>query len=43
VLPVPGTFIIDRGGVVRAMHADIDYKERMEPAAILDALAQLRD
>jgi len=43
VLPVPGTFVIDTGGVVRAMHADTDYKERMEPAAILAALSRLRN
>lgn len=41
VLPVPGTFIIDRKGIVRGVHADVDYKERMEPAAILDILRQL--
>lgn len=42
VLPVPGTFIIDTEGIVRAMHADTDYKQRMEPAAIVAALARLR-
>jgi prolyl-tRNA editing enzyme YbaK/EbsC (Cys-tRNA(Pro) deacylase) len=26
---------------VRAMHADTDYKKRMEPAAIIDALKTL--
>ncbi len=41
VLPVPGSFVIDRHGVVRAMHADTDYKERMEPAAIIEALSKL--
>lgn len=41
VLPVPGTFIIDRDGTVRAMHADTDYRERMEPADILRALDAL--
>lgn len=38
VLPVPGTFVIDREGIVRAVHADTDYRERMEPADILRAL-----
>jgi peroxiredoxin len=42
VLPVPGTFVIDTNGVIRAVHADVDYKERMEPAAILTALQGLR-
>lgn len=40
-LPVPGTFIIDQGGIVRAASADTDYKKRMEPADILAALKQL--
>ena len=38
VLPVTGTFVIDRTGIVRAMQANTDYRERMEPAAILRAL-----
>jgi len=41
VLPVPGTFIIDRTGTVRAMRADTDYRERMEPADIIRALDAL--
>jgi len=40
-LPVPGTFVIDAQGVVRAMKAQTDYKIRMEPADILEALAAL--
>lgn len=41
VLPAPGTFVIDRDGIVRAMQADTDYTKRMEPAAILRALEAL--
>lgn len=41
VLPVPGTFIIDKAGIIRAAHADTDYKKRMEPQAIVDALSKL--
>lgn len=41
VLPVPATFVIDRDGVVRAAFADVDYRKRMEPAAILAALKKL--
>ncbi|MDZ7661123.1 peroxiredoxin-like family protein [Thiohalophilus sp.] len=41
VLPVPATYIIDRDGVIRAGTADVNYKERMEPAAIVEALKQL--
>lgn len=41
VLSVPGTYVIDRQGIVRGAFADTDYRQRMEPAAILDALAAL--
>lgn len=40
-LPIPGTLVIDRNGIVRAAFADTDYKKRMEPADILAALQQL--
>jgi peroxiredoxin len=41
VLPVPGTFVIGSDGVVTAMHADLDYTQRMEPQAIIEALQKL--
>ncbi len=41
VLPVPGSFVIDRKGFVRAMQAETDYKARMEPATIIDALKNI--
>ncbi|MFB6261945.1 MAG: peroxiredoxin-like family protein [Thiohalorhabdaceae bacterium] len=41
VLPVPATFVIDREGVIRAAFARVHYKQRMEPAAILEALRSL--
>ena len=37
-LPTPGTFVLDRSGVVRLAHVDPDYTRRLEPAAILMAL-----
>lgn len=40
-LPIPGTFVIDQSGIVRAAFADADYKKRMEPADILAALRKL--
>ncbi len=40
-LPVPGTFVIDKSGIVRAAFADTDYKKRMEPADIMTALQNL--
>lgn len=42
ILPVPGTFVIDKAGIVRAMHADVDYKQRMEPSVIIDALKAIQ-
>lgn len=41
VLPIPGTYIIDKSSIIRAVHADTDYKKRMEPQAILDVLEKL--
>ncbi len=40
-LPIPGTFVIDEEGVIRAAFADTDYKKRMEPGDIIKALADL--
>lgn len=42
-LPVPGTFVIDNQGIIRAVFADTDYTRRMEPAAIIDALSALSE
>ena len=42
-LPVPGTFIIDRAGIIRARFVDADYRRRMEPSDILAALRELDD
>lgn len=41
VLPVPGTYVIDKNSIIRAVHAEVDYKKRMEPQAIIDALKKL--
>ena len=43
VLPVPGSFVIDTNGVVRAMFADTDYMKRMEPSAIIHALKNIKN
>ena len=42
VLPVPGSFVIDQKGVIVARHASTDYTQRMEPAAIIKALEDLK-
>ncbi len=41
-LPLPGTFVIDQGGVIRLAFVDADYTNRLEPAAILDTLRALQ-
>ena len=41
VLPVPGTYVIDKNSIIRSAHADVDYKKRMEPQTIIDALKKL--
>ena len=40
-LPIPGTFVIDREGVIRLASVDADYRNRLEPEAILEALDAL--
>lgn len=40
-LPIAAKFIVGRDGIVKARQIDVDYRQRMEPAAILDALAKL--
>ena len=40
-LPVPGTYIVDKKGIIRAAFADTDYKKRMEPQAIIEVLKKL--
>ena len=42
VLPVPGTYIIDRDGIVVLSYVDADYTTRLEPTEIAVALAHLR-
>jgi peroxiredoxin len=38
-LPIPGTFVIGRGGVIRLAFVDADYTRRLEPTEILTACA----
>jgi peroxiredoxin len=41
-LPVPARFVIDRGGIIRAVDADPDYTRRPEPATAIDVLKGLQ-
>lgn len=38
---MPGTFVVDRGGIVRLAFVDPHFTTRLEPGAILDAVRQL--
>ncbi len=40
-LPVPGTFIIGSDRKVKALHVNVDYKQRMDPEEILNSLRTL--
>jgi peroxiredoxin len=40
-LPMPGRFVIDRGGIVRAADADPDYEHRPEPQQTIDDVKAL--
>ncbi len=35
------SYVIDRGGVIRALRADADYVKRMEPSDIVTALKSI--
>ena len=41
-LPVPATFIVDAGGIVRNRHVTADYLRRMEPDEVVAALKALK-
>ena len=41
-LPMPARFVIDRGGIIRAVDADPDYTRRSEPAQTVEILRGLR-
>lgn len=41
VLPVPGSFVIDKDGIIQAMQAKTDYRVRMEPSTIINVLKKI--
>ena len=41
VLPMPATYVIDRDGTIAFAFVDPDYRNRLEPAAILEVLIAL--
>jgi peroxiredoxin len=40
-IPIPATFVVDRGGIVRYAFTDVDFTYRAEPDAIVAALRAL--
>jgi peroxiredoxin len=43
ILPVPGTFVIDRSGTIAYAHVDADYRNRPEPQDIVAICRSLRN
>jgi peroxiredoxin len=42
ILPVPGTFVINRSGHIAYAHVDADYRSRPEPHYIVEMCRSLR-
>lgn len=42
-LPMPATFVVERGGRIAAAFVEPDYRRRVEPSVALAALAALRN
>ncbi|MEI6419104.1 MAG: peroxiredoxin-like family protein [Sphingomonadales bacterium] len=38
ILPIPATFVVEVGRRVRFAHADVDFRHRADPAAVLASL-----
>jgi dienelactone hydrolase/peroxiredoxin len=43
LLPVPAVYIVDAGGTIRFMHMNPDYKQRLDPLAVLAAAQAAKD
>jgi len=41
VLPIPATYVIGQNGVIALAYVDVDYRKRLEPTAVVDALRRL--
>ena len=42
ILPYPAVFIVNTNGVIRFVHVNPDYKVRLEPAKILEAVSEMK-
>lgn len=41
ILPIPATYVIDGNGIIRHAYVNPDFRERLDPAVILDVLKSL--
>ena len=41
-LPIPATYVVDRGGTIVHSFVDADYTKRMEPDEVVEALEKLK-
>ena len=42
-LPVPATFLVDRQGIIRLAHVDVDYTRRMDPDEVIATLKTFKN
>ena len=41
-LPIPATYVVDTGGVIREAYVNPDFRYRLDPSAIMAAIARLK-
>ncbi len=41
-LPIPATFVVSQDGIIAARYVDPDFRQRMEIADIINAVAELK-
>ena len=41
-LPIPATYVVDRGGIIREAYVNPDFRHRLDPAAIMAAIERLK-
>ena len=42
-LPIPATYVVDRAGVIREAYINPDFRYRLDPAVIMEALSRIKD
>ena len=41
ILPVPSAFVVDQNGIVRFRHVDTDYRRRLGPSILVNAVSEV--